>query len=152
MKNRKLLALLAIPLAGLGIVGSAVLAANKAEPTVANTSVGAQQNVQDRQDSKLPEAEESQQLLAKAKITADQAKKIAEAKVGGTATDATLGDEDGTVVYEVTISGQDVKVNALDGSILRVEKSDGEKNDDHLSKDKETNDNGGRADLETNDG
>ena len=140
MKNKSWLTLLAIPLAGLGIVGSAVLAANRAEPTMADTSVAVQKDVQDPQDSNVSEAEESQRLAGKAKITSDQAKKIAEAKVGGTATDATLGNEDGAVVYEVTVSSQDVKVNAIGGSILKIEKSDGEQNDDHLSQDKETND------------
>ena len=44
--------------------------------------------------------------------------------------------DDGTVVYEVTIGAQDVTVNATDGSIIKVDKSDGaEQVGDH-----ETND------------
>ena len=44
MKKKSLLALLAIPLAGLGIVGSAALAANKAQTPV-NDNVQTQQSV-----------------------------------------------------------------------------------------------------------
>lgn len=138
MKKTSLLALLAIPLAGVGIVGSAALAA-EATPTqitpLVATSVqstaqeiqnglpdGKEQNDNDRE---IPDAQEQQQLQSQAKITADQAKQAAEAKVSGKASGVQLEDEDGTVVYNVIVGNQEVKVNASDGSIVKIETEDG---------------------------
>lgn len=136
MKNKSLLALLAIPLAGLGIVGSAALAANKAQPTVSATPA-------------TIEAQKSSQTGGAATITSDQAKKIAEAKFSGTASSVSVDDDqvNGHVAYEVKIDGQEVKIDGQSGAIVSSEKDDG----DSTSQDKETKDDGGKADLETND-
>ena len=74
----------------------------------------------------MSEQDESKALTGLAGITADQAKQAAEAKVGGTATDIELGSENGTLVYEVKIGNQEIKVDAGDGSILLVEQDDNE--------------------------
>jgi uncharacterized membrane protein YkoI len=137
MKNKFIIALFATLLGGAGIVGSVVHAQNKTQPVAAVN----QDQTADPADGNQSEADESKALQSQATITADQAKQIAETKTGGKATDATLGDENGTVVYEVTVGDQDVKVNAKDGSIVKIEKSDGETNDDTTSVD----------DVETND-
>ncbi len=70
------------------------------------------------------EQAESQALAGLATITADQAKQAAETQVGGTASSVKLGDENGSLVYEVTIGNQEVKVDAGNGQILQVEQSD----------------------------
>lgn len=52
----------------------------------------------------------------------DQAVKAAEAYVKtGHATSATLEDENGSMVYAIEIGGLDVKVDAMTGSVLRVD-------------------------------
>lgn len=139
MKKTSLLALLAIPLAGVGIVGSAALAAGaiptQIAPQVATSVQSASQEIQDGlpdaneekdTDKEIPDAQEQQMLQSQAKITADQAKQAAEAKVNGTATSVELEDEDGSVVYSVIIGTQEVKVSATDGSIVKIETEDGE--------------------------
>lgn len=138
MKNKSLLALLAIPLVGLGIVGSATLAANRAQPTVSDTPA-------------TVETQKSSQTAATATITADEAKKIAEAKFGGTTSSVSVDDDqvNGHLAYEVKINGQEVKIDGQSGAIVSNEKDDG----DSISQDqdKETNDDDGKPDLETND-
>ena len=73
------------------------------------------------------EQDESKALAGLAQITVDQAKRVAEAKIGGTASDVELDNENGSLVYEVTIGNQEVKVDAGNGSILKVEQDDNEK-------------------------
>ena len=76
------------------------------------------------------EQKESQGLAGLAKISADQAKQTAEAQVGGTASSAELDNENGSLVYEVKIGSQEVKVDAGTGAVLKVEQSDNEKSGD----------------------
>lgn len=149
MKNKSLLALLAIPLAGMAVVGSAALASNKAQQNTTPTpaQVVTQQDVQDLKDSNMSEAEESKALQSQAKITPDQAKQIAEQKTGHKVTEVilNLSDEDGTIVYDITAGDKDVEVNAIDGSIYKIEQSDGETDDDESDDDTEVNDDGANS-------
>jgi uncharacterized membrane protein YkoI len=79
-----------------------------------------------------PEAEspaeraESTRFQSLAKITAEQARAAALAQVPGTATSVELENEDGNLVYGVSVktaSGErDVKVDAGNGKVLHVEK------------------------------
>ena len=73
------------------------------------------------------EQDESKSLAGLAKITAAQAKQAAEAKVGSTASGVELDNENGSLVYKVKFSKQEVKVDAGNGSILKVEQADNEK-------------------------
>lgn len=73
------------------------------------------------------EQDESKALAGLAKITADQAKQIAETKVGGAASSVELDNENGTLVYEVKIGTQEVKVDAGNGTVLQIENDDNEK-------------------------
>ncbi|OGC88893.1 hypothetical protein A2419_02600 [Candidatus Adlerbacteria bacterium RIFOXYC1_FULL_48_26] len=129
MKNKSLLALLAIPLAGLGIVGSVAFAQSNV-PTSQPTQTETVNQREVDSDTEIPDAQEQQMLQAKATITADQAKQVAETKLGGTATSIQLEDEDGTVVYNVVIGDQEVKVNAADGTITKIESADTENDSD----------------------
>lgn len=71
------------------------------------------------------EAAESARLQPLARVTADQARSAALAKVPGTATLVELENEDGNLVYGVvvrTAAGErDVKVDAGNGRVLHVE-------------------------------
>lgn len=134
MKNKSLLAFLAIPLAGLGIVGSVAFASsNTSTPTMPQAQVSQKTLSADskEKDSEVPDSQEQALLQAKAKITADQAKVAAQAKVSGTVSSVKLDDEDGTAVYEVVIGNQEVKVNAVDGSIMKIEAADAETGSDN---------------------
>lgn len=134
MKNKSYLALLAIPLVGLGIVGSVALAqSNTPSPVQAQQVQEIQTGLPDgkeEMDREIPDAQEQQMLQAKATITADQAKQVAQTKLGGTATSVELEDENGTVLYNVIIGNQEVKVNAADGSIVKIEAADAENESD----------------------
>jgi len=73
----------------------------------------------------VPEAEESAQLAPLARITAGQAKAIALNEVTGTLSQVELDNEDGNVVYSVEITNNkdsfDVKIDAGNGKVLKVE-------------------------------
>lgn len=72
-------------------------------------------------DESLSEAEEDAQYVGLATITEAEAKRAAETKVGGTASRFKLGNEKGSLIYEVEIGNQEVKVDAGDGTVLEVE-------------------------------
>lgn len=127
MKNKSYFALLAIPLAGLGIVGSVAFAAGNTSSSYQQSAQTAVTNQREADsDKEIPNAQEQQMLQAKATITADQARQAAQAKLGGTATSVQLEDEDGMAVYNVLIGTQEVKVHAADGTIAKIETADTE--------------------------
>ena len=76
------------------------------------------------------EASESAALQGSAKIAQADAEKAALAKVPGTLVQTTLENENGYLVYSVTIKDaqgaiSDIKVDAETGSVLTVEAADG---------------------------
>lgn len=78
------------------------------------------------------DAGEAATLQKLAKITVDQAKQAAtKANPGTTAKSAEIGDENGYLVYDVSLSnGVDVTIDAGNGHVLATEKADaGEAND-----------------------
>jgi uncharacterized membrane protein YkoI len=78
------------------------------------------------------EAADAQALASKARISQQQAEQTAlSANPGTTVTHSSLGDENGTVVYDVELSnGSDVKVNAQSGALISTDQagSDGTEN------------------------
>ena len=109
MKNKKITSLLVVAgmlAATVGSIGFVVYA--QSVPTTA------------------PIVNQQASLETKTKITTEQAKAVALGKVSGTVTSVQLEDEDGAPVYEVTVGTQEVEVNALDGSIIKIEKADNE--------------------------
>jgi uncharacterized membrane protein YkoI len=80
-------------------------------------------------DTAQSEAAEAAKYTSMAKISEADAMKAAVAKVGGTATKATLGNENGSLVYEVTVGTQDVKVDAGNGKVLSVDTEGNEANE-----------------------
>ena len=131
-KNIGKLGMLVVPLLSLGIVGGIVSASSNAtapvsQPSAIHAAV-VTQSIQkdDQKDGEMSDAQEQQALQAKATISAAEARKAAEAKVGGTASSATLSDENNTLVYEVVVATQQIKVSAKDGSVLEVDVNDPE--------------------------
>lgn len=150
MKNKKIGSVLAM--AGILAGGIGLTAYAQSAPTatpIASQQVSEIRDIKDKDnvetvdqnenDGEQNDAAEQVTLQAKAKITAEQAKTIALGKVTGNVASVQLGDEDGTPVYEVTIGTQEVKVNAVDGSVVKIEKSDSE-NGEHESGNQNKND------------
>ncbi len=129
-KNIAKWGMLAVPLMSLGIVSGVVYASNIPTSTQPSTThaTGATHTEQkdNDKDNEMSDAQEQQTLQAKATISATQARKAAEAKVGGTATSAELSDENNTLVYEIVVGAQQIKVSAKDGSVLEVDVNDPE--------------------------
>jgi hypothetical protein len=67
------------------------------------------------------EQQESVKLQSLAKVTAQQAQRSAEASLGSQASSVKLENEDGNVVYAVTIGQKEVKVDAGNGRVLYIE-------------------------------
>ena len=72
------------------------------------------------------EAAEAANLARIATVTRTQAEQTALGRVPGTVNDATLGDENGTAIWEVHVKAdsgrdQEVKVNAKTGTVLPLE-------------------------------
>lgn len=82
-------------------------------------------------DTEQSESAEAQQLQSLAKIDQNAAEQAALQAVPGQITDSELGNENGYVVYEVDVKGDDgqtheVKVDAGNGSVLAQETGDDE--------------------------
>ena len=83
--------------------------------------------VSENQNQNLTEAQEAKMLQSLAKITPDQAKNAALAKVNGTVINIHLDNENGYLVYSVVIKSSngityDVKVDAGSAAVLFIEK------------------------------
>ncbi|MGE7666882.1 PepSY domain-containing protein [Ureibacillus composti] len=82
----------------------------------------------------IQDSESQAELAKQAKITEQEATKIALEKVPGTVDEVELENEDGLIVYEFEIVGedgseQDIEVDAKTGKIVKVEDDDGENDD-----------------------
>ena len=91
-----------------------------------NTGEQAGTETNDTAESKGDETADAAALAGKAKITAQQAEAAALAANPGTAVKKTdLGDENGTIVYDVELSnGSDVKVDAQSGAVIGTDAQD----------------------------
>lgn len=72
-------------------------------------------------DSETNDTTEAKQLASLAKISEAQAKAAAEKSAGGSASSVTLEEENGNVVYAVTVGKKEVKVDAGNGKVLHTE-------------------------------
>jgi hypothetical protein len=113
----------AIGIIGLARIGSLAYASqgrSVAAPAqimkLAEVSDGDSETNDDAQDK-----EESAKLQALAKITAPQAQRAAEANSGSRASRIKLENEDGNLLYAVTIGQKEVKVDAGNGQVLYIE-------------------------------
>ena len=68
--------------------------------------------------------DDGKDLLPQAKITVDQAIAAAQSAATGDVGEIDLEDVDGRLVFNVDVGGQDVKVDAGDGSIVAVDADD----------------------------
>ncbi len=64
---------------------------------------------------------EAKKLASVAKISEAQARAAAEKSAGGSASSVKLEDENGSVVYAVTVGTKEVKVDAGNGNVLATE-------------------------------
>ncbi len=83
------------------------------------------ESANDSADSAAEKAE-SAKLAAQAKVTEQQAKDTALAKTPGTVTGSDIGDENGTISWEIDITGTDgtqheVQINATTGAVLAAD-------------------------------
>ncbi len=128
MEKKKLL-VGALAAAALTVGGGAALAAGQAPEATAGDTKQEQQEPSINGSVKAPggagqdESAETQQLQGLAKIDQAQAEKAALGAVSGTVKDAELGDENGSVIWEVEVAAangtlHEVKVDAGNGQIL----------------------------------
>ncbi|MDC3413834.1 PepSY domain-containing protein [Aquibacillus sp. 3ASR75-11] len=93
-----------------------------------NTSATVEKSETEKE--KENEASEQAELKKEVKVPSQDAEKAALNEVDGTVLDTELGDENGTIVYEITIETKDgkqeVKVDATSGEFLKVENDDDE--------------------------
>lgn len=142
-----------IPLAALALValGGVTAGISNMNPTVANaqSSAAQVQQVAEKPDTETADKNEQEstftssirvndngqetddgteakKLAPLAKISSDQAKAIAEQQTGGKAANVQLENEDGNVVYAVTVGTKEVKVDAGNGKILHTETAEAE--------------------------
>jgi uncharacterized membrane protein YkoI len=140
MKKKMIIPALAATLIGGAVAGNSLFSTAFASGKVPVTN-----QVEDQKDD-----DNITELQAKAKLSLDEAQVIALNKVAGTVKDSELEDEDGVVVYSFEIKTtagdvNDVKVNAENGNIVKVENdakdkkngtkegNDGEENDDNIA-------------------
>ncbi|GAA4018823.1 PepSY domain-containing protein [Deinococcus rubellus] len=88
----------------------------------------------------VPDAQEQGQYQALTRISAAQASAAAQARVPGAVSSVTLGDENGSLVYEVVIGKVAVMVDAGNGQVLGQSTADTEGSDTGADSGTETND------------
>ncbi len=69
----------------------------------------------------MDDGTEAKQLASLATINSDQAKAAAEKNAGGSASSVKLEEENGNIVYAVTVGTKEVKVDAGNGNVLATE-------------------------------
>lgn len=113
---------------GLGGLARSVYA-SQSKPAVAimpqsqnNTQIAEASDGDGEVADKAEEQQEAARLQPLAKITPQQAQKAAQAAQGGTASFVKLDNEDGSLVYKVTIAKAEVVVDAGNGKVLYTEK------------------------------
>lgn len=130
-------AIAALPLAGYALAQSAPKVAPAMTQPLAQTQTKNDTETNDSQDpaikgsialpgdqngaengTEVADAQEAAQYQGMAKITPEQAKAAALAAVPGTVTSVQLGNENGFLVYDVTIGTQEVIVDAGNGKVL----------------------------------
>ncbi|HXH68827.1 MAG TPA: PepSY domain-containing protein [Pyrinomonadaceae bacterium] len=142
----KIKALLAMLFSVMLVFGLATFATAQTNPDQKPKSADKQKDA-DRDDDDEDDSPEMQAKLAKqAKITIEQARKIALERVAGTITEEEIEMENGILVYSIEIRDangktQDVEVDAKTGEIVRVEPEDDDDDegddDDDAAKKKE---------------
>lgn len=110
---------------GLSVANAATGSGAGDSPAITGTVPAPAETTPEGADTPASEQAQADQLTKLATVTPEAAKAAAEKAAGGTATDVQLGDENGFVVYEVTVnasSGQvEVKVDAGSGTVLAQE-------------------------------
>lgn len=121
----------AVPLAGYAFAQSAPAQAQSQSDNDVETNddqasavKGSIQLPAEQSGVEVPDAQEEAQYASLARITPEQAKQAAQSAVPGSVTSVTLGDEDGSLVYEVHSGNTEVLVDAGNGKVLHQEAAD----------------------------
>lgn len=132
--NRNVLFLI-ITIGLLGVGGLAVVAgtdnftlAQSVRSTVAaENETGSTEVLDDKDDpqEELQEKQEAERLGPLAKITPEQAQEAAQAAQSGAVQAVELENEEGNLIYEVTIADTDVGIDAGNGKVLYTEPANG---------------------------
>lgn len=123
--SKKLLILLGMPiLAGAAFGITSLASAQTATTAVAPVSQTAEVEKADGAETSASETADSAVLQTRATITADQARASASASMAGTIGAVQLEDENGVVVYNVTVGTSEVKVDAGTGKIVASQQDD----------------------------
>lgn len=109
----------------------AVMPQHSGRTLVAQVSDGDGEAKDDVEDHK-----EAAQLQSLAKISLQQAQQAAESAVGGKASSIELENEDGNLVYEVSIGQKEVIVDAGNGTVLYTENANQEDDKNEASRPK----------------
>jgi uncharacterized membrane protein YkoI len=100
----------------------------KSSIQVPNDNKGRREDAEGKEGHKAEEQAEAARYQRLARITSDQARSAALAKVPGTAGSVELENEDGNLVYSVTVKTtageREVKVDAGNGNVLQVEQDE----------------------------
>ncbi len=146
MKNKKLpMLVLGALLIGAGGSIAVQTFAQTSSPVQPITVVSNQTNqTTNQKDSKGNDMEENDDqddsvpanVLAQVKISETQARQIMlSANPGTNIKTIVVGDEDGKAIYEVELSNNtEVKIDAVNGSILKADKEDMDGENDHADK------------------
>ncbi|OKH52568.1 hypothetical protein NIES2101_14135 [Calothrix sp. HK-06] len=113
---------------GLGVLAKSVYA-NQSNPDAAIVTSPKFQIAEAWDDDDVKERQEAEKVQKLAKITPQQAQKAAEDHLKGKAKEVELENDNGNLVYEVTIGHIEVAVDAGNAKILYTEKI-GEEYDD----------------------
>jgi hypothetical protein len=140
MHNRTIAGLITTIALAIGVIGTAAHAetpppsAKPSAPPAAPASgqpAGAEQpEASGQPENSASEAADTAALAAQARVSEADARNAALAKFpGATIVKASLGDENGTVIWEIELAdsanaAQDVKVDAVTGAVLAAEAGD----------------------------
>lgn len=132
MKNLKLVSYLTLGLllGGGSIAAAQVFAQGNTVATPQTASLAPSNstvNVSDKNKNDIETKDDNQDptvLASQAKINEAEARQIAQKNAGGVISSIKLGDENGTVVYEVRIGQKDLVINASNGKVLKSESAD----------------------------
>ena len=115
--NKKLLSILAVPIAAGSAFGVTNFVAAQSQPSAQQPTV---QSVSE-QNAADTETDDDAALQSKANITEQQAIDAALANTPGSVGNVQLEDDDGVIVYSVDVGSKQIKVDAKTGKVTQVD-------------------------------
>lgn len=111
------------------------LAQSVRSPVAAEKETGPTESSDDKDDpqEEQQEKQEAERLRPLAKITLEQAQTAAQASQPGPVKEVQLENEEGNLIYEVTIADTDVGIDAGNGKVLYTEPANGPDSEEEKS-------------------